>query len=1018
MSGRCWWAVLLPGFIVLSAWAQPPLRVLIDDDYPPYSFRTANGTLQGERIDVWKAWAVANKTAVQIQGLPWSQAKADLLAGQGDVIDTIFMTPERRARYRFALPYAQIPVRLYFDRQLVGVGDLHSLSDFTIAVKSGDACLHTLAEAGLHQVRTYVSYDAIIDAAQQHQVSVFCMDQPAAVYLLAHRGLLQQFRATAAISEGSLAWAVARARSDLYGEVQRGFARLPAQEVLSIERRWQGEDLPAASWRRHYRSLIILVGVAALAILALLLWGQSLRLRVLTRTRALRRALQAVREARSLADDSRKGLEALIEAIPDVLLEVDADGCCLSCRLPQHEVLAGAEIFMQAVGHPIFAQWPTPAGEVFAQALAETRQQGWSRGRIVHLDLAGQAHGFELLVGSRKDVQGNFGHFVVLLHDITRRKQLEDELRLHRSHLEHLVQAKTGELHQANAQLQRQARLLRARSRSSQALIRAVDERALQDEVCRIIVEECGHRMAAVSYVIDDEVQSLRPTAWAGEGVDYLQVIKLSWGDNPYGQGPAGRSLREGRPIASDDNRQDPTYRPWREAALERGFLSSIALPFRLEDGQQGVFSIYAGQVHGFPEEEVALLHELIDDFAYGHSVLRLRIRQDETLQKLRHHIETEQRARQESSTLSAYLREVLDALDSAIIVWGPDRRLRLWNQSFLKMFPQRATWLRQGIDHDDYRRRLIEAGSEMVPFSTWEHWDDSTIVKRSSAGRIVEYSRLSIADGSRIVIISDITESMQMRELMQRNERLSGLGRLVAGVAHELNTPIGVALTASTHLSHGLRQLQGVAGGSTLSRQTLKDLLEQQRKATGLIEKSLLRAIDLIGNFKQVSVDQAGEMRREFDLAQVLHEVVETVRVLLKPEGHEIQLEGSGVIAMDSFPGALSQVITNLVTNAMAHAYEKGQHGHLRLFYERQSEDRVRLLFDDDGMGIQPENLAHIFDPFFTTKLGKGGSGLGLHIVHTIVTDLLGGSVSVHSLPGQGAHFQMILPVCAPKEL
>ena len=1016
MLGRCWWCVLLPGFIVLSAWAQPPLRVLIDDDYPPYSFHDARGVLQGERIDVWKAWAAVNKTSVQVIGLPWGQAKAALLAGQGDVLDTLFVTPERRANYRFSPPYARIPVRLYFARQLTGVGDIHSLGAFTIAAKNGDACLHTLTEVGLHQMRTYVSYDAIIDAAQQHQVSVFCMDQSAAVYLLAHRGLLQQFRSTAAISEGSLAWAVVRSRPELYGEVQRGFARLPAQDVLSIERKWQGEELPAASWRKQYRSLIILVGVAALAILMLLIWGQTLRLRVLARTRALRRALQAVREARSRADDSRKGLEALIDAIPDVLLEIDVDGRCLSCRLPQHDVLAGAEVFMQAVGHSIGSLWSAASADVFSQALAETRQRGWSRGRVVYLELAAQQRCFELLIGSRKDADGNLGHFVVLLHDISRRKSLEDELRLHRTHLESLVQAKTQELHQANEQLQRQARLLRARSRSSQALIRAVDEHALQNEVCRILVEECGHRMATVSYVIQDEAQSLRPTAWAGEGVDYLQKIRLSWGDNLYGRGPAGRSLREGRPVVSDAD-QDPGYLPWREMALAHGFLSSIGLPFQFEDGQQGVFSIYAGQAHGFPDGEVALLQELVDDFAYGHSVLRLRIRQDETLQELRHHIETEQKARQESSTLSAYLREVLDALDSAIIVWGPDHRLRLWNQSLVRMFPQRAEWLQQGIDHDEYRRRLIETGAEVIPFSTWDHWDDSTIVKRSNAGRIVEYSRLSITDGSRIVIISDITETMQMRELMQRNERLSGLGRLVAGVAHELNTPIGVALTASTHLTHGLRQLQTVAAGSSLSRQTLQALLEQQRKATGLIEKSLLRAIDLIGNFKQVSVDQAGEARRDFDLAQVLHEVVETVRVLLKPEGHDIQLEGDGAISMDSFPGALGQVITNLVTNAIAHAYEQGQHGHLRLFYERQGEERVRLLFEDDGMGIPAEHMAHIFDPFFTTKLGKGGSGLGLHIVHTIVTDLLGGSVSVQSQPGQGAHFQIILPVHAPEE-
>ncbi len=1016
MRGRCWSCILL--LLLCMAPAQAALRVVLDDNYPPYSFRDAHGVLQGERVEIWQAWSAVSHIPVQIEGAPWAQVIEDFAAGRADVIDTIFLTPDRQRHYRFSMPYARIPVRIYFRRQLTGIHDGASLQGYSIAAKRGDACVKALAAEGLQSLRLYPDYTAIIDAAEQSQVLVFCMDQPSAIYLLGQRGLLASYRTTSQVlDDGKLAWAVSLDRPDLYGLIERGYARLPPQQVQAIEQKWQGEEIAEGPWYDSHRHLIWVMISALIIILFLIVWSQSLRRQVTLRTRALRHALQSVREARSLADTSRQGLEALIEAIPDILLEVDVHAICLSCRLSRHEAPAGAEIFMQAIGRPLVSVLPEAAVESFQRALEEAQKQGWSRAQTMSLDLAGMRHWFELLVGRQQGASGKSCLFVVLLHDITRSKFLEDELLLHRSHLESLVQAKTHELQEVNQQLRLQARLLRARSRSSQVLIRAVDERTLQNEVCRILVEECGHRMAAVSYVIADEAQTIRPMAWAGSGTDYLQMVHLSWGDNPHGHGPAGTSLRQGRPVRSMDSETDPQYRPWREEALRRGFLSSIALPFSLEDGQRGVFSIYAGVTHGFPDEEVALLSELVADFAYGNSVLRLRNRQSETLAELRRHIETEQKAREEALVLSAYLREVLNALDSAITVWGPDRRLRLWNQSLLKMFPQRKDILQTGIDHDEYRQRLLASGLELVPFSPWDEWDDSSQVTRSSEGRIVEYSRLSISDGSRIVIISDITELIQMRELMQRSERLAGLGRLVAGVAHELNTPIGVALTASTHLTHGLRQLQTITLGQTLSRQKLQDLIAQEVKATGLIERSLLRAIDLISNFKQVAVDQASEVRRTFDLGQVLHEVAETLRVLLRPEGHELVLEGPVGLQMDSFPGGLGQVISNLVTNAMAHAYGKGESGHLRLVYEALGSDRVRLQFSDDGVGIPAEHLGHIFDPFFTTKLGQGGSGLGLHIVHTLVTDLLGGSISVSSLPGQGAHFQIVLPKVAPQE-
>jgi signal transduction histidine kinase len=170
-----------------------------------------------------------------------------------------------------------------------------------------------------------------------------------------------------------------------------------------------------------------------------------------------------------------------------------------------------------------------------------------------------------------------------------------------------------------------------------------------------------------------------------------------------------------------------------------------------------------------------------------------------------------------------------------------------------------------------------------------------------------------------------------------------------------------------------------------------------------------------LISSFKQVAVDQASERRRGFDLAQVLGEVIDTLKPQLKRATARLSLDLQSGIAMESYPGPLGQVIINLFTNALAHGFEGREGGVITVRARRQGAYRVRVTVTDDGTGIAAENLGQIFDPFFTTKLGRGGSGLGLSISHRIVTKVLGGQISIQSEPGQGARFELNLPTRAP---
>ncbi|NNJ90892.1 MAG: HAMP domain-containing protein [Gammaproteobacteria bacterium] len=249
--------------------------------------------------------------------------------------------------------------------------------------------------------------------------------------------------------------------------------------------------------------------------------------------------------------------------------------------------------------------------------------------------------------------------------------------------------------------------------------------------------------------------------------------------------------------------------------------------------------------------------------------------------------------------------------------------------------------------------------------------------------------------------------------ELIQ-SEKLAGLGSIVAAVAHELNTPIGNALTVATSFAEKTREFeQDISQG--LKRSTLNSFTENVHSAADLLERNLSKASELILSFKHVAIDQTSSKRRKFDLAITLHEVIATVRPTFKKTGHHLELDFEKGIEMDSFPGSIGQVVTNFINNSILHAFSVMTEGTMKLSFTKETESWVKLVFSDNGQGISSEYIKQIFDPFFTTQLGKGGSGLGLNIVHNMVTGLLGGTIDVDSKDGEGAVFTLMLPIMAP---
>ncbi len=260
----------------------------------------------------------------------------------------------------------------------------------------------------------------------------------------------------------------------------------------------------------------------------------------------------------------------------------------------------------------------------------------------------------------------------------------------------------------------------------------------------------------------------------------------------------------------------------------------------------------------------------------------------------------------------------------------------------------------------------------------------------------------------------SAVDDLHRTQDELVRSEKLAGLGSLVAGVAHELNTPIGNAvIVASTLADQQRRFADEMAAG--LRRSSLARFVGEVHEGIDVMERNLRRAAELISSFKQVAVDQSSHQRRQFDLREIVHELTLALSPTLRRSNVEFTDDLPAGVTLDSYPGPLSQVIMNLVNNAVVHAF--AQQPEPRIEARGQvANGQLTLTLTDNGCGIPPENLSRVFDPFFTTRLGQGGSGLGMHIVYSMVTELLGGSVHLDSTVGRGTTVTLRIPLQAPQ--
>jgi PAS domain S-box-containing protein len=337
----------------------------------------------------------------------------------------------------------------------------------------------------------------------------------------------------------------------------------------------------------------------------------------------------------------------------------------------------------------------------------------------------------------------------------------------------------------------------------------------------------------------------------------------------------------------------------------------------------------------------------------------------------------------------------------------------------------------------DEHDKRVLAAGKglgfyeeEYVDASgTMRQWLVNKLPLLNSDGEIQNIVTVALDIGERKRGELEMRKAKDAAEAALRNlretqnslieaEKLAALGRLVAGVAHEVNNPVGISLTVASSLERKIAMFAEEVARGGLRRSSLNDFVESNRDAASQLVANLNRAAELIQSFKQVAADRNYSDKRVFDLADLTEQVVMSLKPGLRKQNLALSVDCEPNLVMNSFPGPYGQVLTNLFFNSVAHAFPGGGGGAVKIKVKESGDDHVEIMFTDNGCGMSPDVRKRAFDPFFTTRRDQGGTGLGLHIVYSIVTNRLGGRIHLSSAPGEGTRIQIVLPRVAPMEL
>jgi PAS domain S-box-containing protein len=578
-----------------------------------------------------------------------------------------------------------------------------------------------------------------------------------------------------------------------------------------------------------------------------------------------------------------------------------------------------------------------------------------------------------------KDEKGHMIGSVHVARNITERKKAEETLRQLNRHL-------------------------RAVSNSNQASIRATDEVAYTKEVCNIIVNDCGYALVWVGFVEHDKAKSVRPVAYSGFDKSYIDKMKITWADNSTrGLGPTGTAIRTGKPYICRNIQEDPNFRPWRKQATAIGYKAVVSLPLKTFEGETfGVLNIYSKEIDTFLDEEIKLLTELANDFAYGTLLIQLR------------------KEKEEANKLLRKQAELIDLSPDAIIVRQLNGKITFWSKGAEKMYG----WTKEETIGKNIHLILKTAASQpfkkiIAELKETNHWSGEVRHTTKNGRRITvqSYWHAKVDKNGEVTEMLesnvDITDRKQMQTILQEHtthleelvqertqqlkdaERLTAIGETAGMVGHDLRNP-----------------LQTVTGETFLAKNELKDLPDSPVKRN--LEESINIIAEQIDYMDKIVSDLQDFVRpitpnkKPINLANLLNATIAEVKI---PDNIEVNTKiDNSLPKVPADAQLLKRVFINLVTNAVQAMPEGGQ-----LMVKTQKpktphgQKRILIQVKDTGKGIPKEVEQKIFRPLFTTK--SKGQGFGLAVCRRVI-DAHGGTITFQSKKGKGTQFTVELPV------
>ena len=948
-----------------QASAQPAaITVVLDDNYPPFVFRDAQGQLQGILKDTWELWQQRTGTTVHLLAMDWAKAQQAMQQGQADVIDTIFETDARRQLYDFTAPYAKLDVPIFFHESISGIVNADSLKGFTVGVKDGDACIEVLQGHGVESMKKYPSYTAVIAAAMAGDVRVFCMDRPPALYLLHQFNAEKDFRQSLPLYAGEFHRAVRKGNTALLKQVEDGFARITEAERRRIDEKWYGSTLNGPVSPPYARYVgDALVGVLLVTTI-LIAWSLMLRARVAARTAELSKSLTALHAVKQSTEQALARLDATLEAIPDLLFEVDIEGKYLDYRAARSDLLAASpDLFL---GRTVRDVLPKEAADIVMDALRDASRAGSSQGAQLRLDLPQGEHWFELSIARKRAGPAEVERFIVLSRDITDRRRAQTALLQNEQRLRALLD-----------------------NISCGAIVHGPDTRIIDANpaACRVVgltLDQMRGKVAIdPSWCFLEEDGTVMPLA----RYPVQQVLASGSAINKFVMGVRRPDLPKPAWVHVD------AY-PLRD---DRGQISQIVVTFaditdlkladdrtrRLNRSLRVLSSCNLGLIE--VRDEGAYLAQVCEAVAAaGGYLLACVIFANRDPAK--------------SARVVASAGPATGYLEQIKLSWGADEPagrgpfgitvrtgLTQVNQDW-RSNPKMAPWRDAAVGHgfqSSVALPLTAAGEVIGILSLYAAEVDAFTAEELPP--LVELARILSA-------AIDTLRTRRQRDLAEGASRAKSA--FLANMSHEIRTPLNAIV--------GLNDLMRLDG-----------VTPEQAARLDKIDGASRHLLALIDDILDLSKIEAGQVRLEstdFSLSAVLDSVVSIIAESARAKGLKVEVDAGAVPPwLRGDPTRLRQALLNFAGNAVKFTEQGSIALRARLLEGRDDGLLVRFSVEDTGLGIAPESIPRLFQAFeqadasITRKFG--GTGLGLAITRRLA-ELMGGTCGVESRPGVGSTF------------